>query len=169
MSRNEPPRVFYAPHEVEPEDVTPPARYFKTTCSAHGCPLPGAFSDSTQGSTSWVCWIHDHVISAHWQAATAEVNRLAWVVAVMNVVAAWLPFDEGWKEGATRAATRMAVPDLAPSATERGVAYVHRLRRYITASVLQHCHTRSKTEARPKQREVWAHVKELVANGPRGE
>ena len=165
MSRNEE-RVFYNPHE--PSNIDPPAKYAETTCCAHGCPLPGAFSDSTLGSNSWRCWIHETVQVADWQLATQVVRDNAWVVAVLNVVASWPPGNLEWVRGATKAAELMSRTDLAPREHESLVAYCRRLRHYLTSVVLARCQARKLD--RPAVEKVaadpWKQVKALVGNRP---
>lgn len=43
-------------------------------CHAHGCPLPGAISDSTKGGGPWFCRHHFGREPNQWQAITETVR-----------------------------------------------------------------------------------------------
>lgn len=136
-----------------------------TNCAAHGCPLPGAFTDSTMGSNDWVCWIHERVAPAYWPRATATINRNAWLVETLQVVASWAPHNHGWAIGAALATKKMGRPDLEPEVGESSVAYCKRMRMAITALVKEFVTAESAERAR-EPRDPWQRVRSLVNDAP---
>lgn len=55
-------------------------------CAAYGCPLVGTSCSSTSGSNEWWCFAHFGLDYGQVQAATTEVNRLAWLAQASNAV-----------------------------------------------------------------------------------
>lgn len=55
-------------------------------CAAHGCPMLGTVTNSTNGSSEWWCFCHHGKSATHFQAITAELNRLHWLVAIAKDV-----------------------------------------------------------------------------------
>lgn len=45
-------------------------------CSAAGCPMPGAISESTKGTGPWFCRFHFGAEPNKWPAITSEVREL---------------------------------------------------------------------------------------------
>jgi len=62
-------------------------------CAAHGCPCLGVMTRSTTGTTEWYCAIHFGAQAARWQAITAELRRLDWLVQITRNLR-----GAGWKE-----------------------------------------------------------------------
>lgn len=52
----------------------------KTDCVAYGCPMLGVATRSTNGTSEWLCHLHMRADGSKWQAITAELNRLGWLV-----------------------------------------------------------------------------------------
>jgi hypothetical protein len=48
-------------------------------CAAYGCPLHGAMSQSTQGTSEWYCFAHFGKDFGSLQRITAEQRRLDWL------------------------------------------------------------------------------------------
>lgn len=67
-------------HAAKPADKP---ETHQTTCLAHGCPLPGTSTDSTQGSGSWVCGAHRTAASSDWQAVTQRIRQHQWLYAMV--------------------------------------------------------------------------------------
>lgn len=59
-----------------------------TRCAAHGCPMPGSVTSSTSGTQQWFCHFHYNRDAIAWQKVTAELNRMAWLVAACNAIRA---------------------------------------------------------------------------------
>lgn len=57
-------------------------------CHAYGCKLHGSMARSTSGTNEWFCSIHFGAEPDDWQAITAELNRLSWLVEVSKKVRA---------------------------------------------------------------------------------
>lgn len=55
-------------------------------CAAYGCPLTGTSATSTSGSDEWWCFAHFGLDYGQVQAATSEINRLAWLAAAARDV-----------------------------------------------------------------------------------
>jgi hypothetical protein len=55
-------------------------------CAAYGCQMPGAMTTSTTGSSEWLCWLHFGRDAVQWQAITAELNRVAWLVDAVQAI-----------------------------------------------------------------------------------
>lgn len=55
-------------------------------CKTWGCPLHGTMSRSTSGGTDWFCFAHFGAEPDQWQAVTAELNRLRWLVDVTRSI-----------------------------------------------------------------------------------
>lgn len=49
-------------------------------CAAYGCPMLGAMTQSTVGTSEWYCWLHFGKEAVQWQAITVELNHLRWLV-----------------------------------------------------------------------------------------
>lgn len=49
-------------------------------CKAWACPMLGTMSRSTSGTSEWFCFAHFAAEPDQWQAITAEMNRLRWLV-----------------------------------------------------------------------------------------
>jgi hypothetical protein len=63
-------------------------------CVAHGCPLPGVFSDSTTGGGDWRCWAHDRAEdSSQWPFLTQGIKLNGWLFRLADKVAAAAPYD----------------------------------------------------------------------------
>lgn len=56
------------------------------SCAAYGCPMPGAITTSTTGSSEWLCQLHFGRDAVQWQAITAELNRVAWLVDAVQAI-----------------------------------------------------------------------------------
>lgn len=55
-------------------------------CHAYGCQMLGCMTRSTSGTNEWLCFLHFAAEPDDWQAITAEVNRLDWLVKVIKTV-----------------------------------------------------------------------------------
>lgn len=49
-------------------------------CAAYGCPMHGAMTSSTLGTSEWLCWLHFGKEAVQWQAITVELNHVRWLV-----------------------------------------------------------------------------------------
>jgi hypothetical protein len=66
-------------------------------CVAHGCPLPGTWSDGSTGR--YVCSFHGIAQPDHWQHVTHELRSHAWLLALLNTL--WTPVPaSNWRERA---------------------------------------------------------------------
>lgn len=59
-------------------------------CMAHGCNMIASMSLSTKGD-DWCCFIHVKAERDDWQAITAELNRLGWLVEAVKCIRANAP------------------------------------------------------------------------------
>jgi hypothetical protein len=58
-------------------------------CCAHGCRLPGVFSDSTKASNEFRCWAHDRMVDgAYWGLLTKGIDENFWLFKVAEKVLA---------------------------------------------------------------------------------
>lgn len=55
-------------------------------CAAYGCKQCGTMTRSTIGGSNWLCAIHFAADQEDWQAITAEINRLSWLVDAIKVL-----------------------------------------------------------------------------------
>lgn len=55
-------------------------------CHAWGCNMLGTSTRSTTGGKDWLCWLHMAAEPSRWQAITAELNRLSWLVAATRLI-----------------------------------------------------------------------------------
>lgn len=55
-------------------------------CRAYGCPNLGTMTRSTSGTTEWFCFAHFAAELDQWQAISAEMNRLKWLVDVTRKI-----------------------------------------------------------------------------------
>lgn len=63
-------------------------------CVAHGCPLPGVFSDSTTGSGDWRCWAHDRAEdSGQWPFLTQGIKGSRWIFRLAELVSLMPLYD----------------------------------------------------------------------------
>jgi len=54
-----------------------------TMCAASGCPCVGSMSNSTTGTDKWYCGIHFGQPGGASSRITSELQRMAWLVAIM--------------------------------------------------------------------------------------
>lgn len=54
-------------------------------CAAYGCPMEGSASLSTSGTGGeWWCMVHFGADACNYQAISAELNRLHWLVCIVR-------------------------------------------------------------------------------------
>lgn len=63
-------------------------------CAAHGCPLPGVFSDATDGSGDYRCWAHDRSEeSSQWPYLSQGIKLNGWLFKLAERVSTMPLYD----------------------------------------------------------------------------
>lgn len=100
-------------------------------CAAYGCPMEGGVSASTSGTGGeWWCMVHFGADAGSYQAITAELNRLHWLVCIIRDVRQYGPRTPGSRQAfavITKALANEHRQDLMPVAGEYRSYWLMRL------------------------------------------
>lgn len=106
-----------------------------TACSASSCPMLSTHSRSTTGS-DWFCFLHFAAPPGKSGHITAELQRLAWLVAIVRDLRA-IPITKNFQAVEAAAHKQMALAqrnDLKHKDHEHGIAWMARLEGVLAAS-----------------------------------
>jgi len=103
----------------------------RTTCCSNGCPMLASMSHGTTGD-DWMCFIHVKAAPGTSHIITLELNRMAWLVAIVRRLRAGLTAQDA---GEIQQSIAMAQQNhLQRGENEGGVAWMIRLEGVLAAS-----------------------------------
>ena len=109
-------------------------------CAAYGCPLPGCYSDSTQGGGTWRCFVHEGRATVAFDAITVEIKRRAPLFRLLGRMNDASGMAMHWPKIAPMVSgtlRQMGRDDLVPDETETTAWWAYRAR--LRATLRKEC------------------------------
>jgi hypothetical protein len=109
-------------------------------CRAFGCNMLGTMSRATTGTSDWFCFAHFGAEPEDWQAVTAELNRLRWLVDIARRVRETMHSPKEWPsvvEALNKELVLSQRSDLQKGDHESALKWLTRLESVLSMSCLE--------------------------------
>jgi hypothetical protein len=126
-------------------------------CAAYGCPMLGAMTNSTLGTSEWFCFLHFDKEATQWQAITAELHRLGWLVDLLRSLRTGIDFEKA-RSNALACMKQNGSTDLQRLAGESRNAWMRRLEAVLDNSCREAAKEVPVKQARMAQADTWSKV-----------